>query len=470
MSIKKYIANKDTTITDAYKPNIPVRGTYSNMGSSDSLEIFSLYGQFSNNSIEKSRILIDFPISKIKQDRQSSKIPAAGNVEFFLKLYNVRHPYSVPRDFSVLVEPISSSWEEGYGLDMENYSDLGYPTGSGANWIYSKSGSLWTDPGSDVLNQEKYTFSFINGTEDLNINITSLVEKWLEETINPYGIRISLSGSFEDGSKKTSFYTKKFSARSSEFFFNRPCIEAQWSPIVIDDRGKFFNSSSAFSPDDNKMNIYFYNKVNGSLKNIYNNILPGIKLYSDSKYTDEINTSFKNITNPSIGIYKAQISVNSTASIIYDKWYNTSSSDIYFKSSFEIMESENSDSLHEEDYILNIKNLKQEYSNDENIRFNIYSREKNWNPTVYSLTNTSIENKILTNLYYKIFRLNDNYVIIDYSTGSIQYSKTSYDKEGNYFSLDMSLLEKDYSYGIKFATYDGNSLKELTEIFKFRIK
>jgi len=107
------------------------------MGSSDSLEIFSLYGQFSNNSIEKSRILIDFPISKIKQDRQSSKIPAAGNVEFFLKLYNVRHPYSVPRDFSVLVEPISSSWEEGYGLDMENYSDLGYPTGSGANWIYS---------------------------------------------------------------------------------------------------------------------------------------------------------------------------------------------------------------------------------------------------------------------------------------------------------------------------------------------
>jgi len=62
MSIKRYIAEKDTTITDAYKQNQTSRGTLSNMGASDTLEIFSIYGQITSSSYEKARALVQFQI------------------------------------------------------------------------------------------------------------------------------------------------------------------------------------------------------------------------------------------------------------------------------------------------------------------------------------------------------------------------------------------------------------------------
>ena len=45
MAVKKYVANADTTITNAFKSNLTTRGTGSNMGAADSMEIFHIYGQ-----------------------------------------------------------------------------------------------------------------------------------------------------------------------------------------------------------------------------------------------------------------------------------------------------------------------------------------------------------------------------------------------------------------------------------------
>ena len=50
MAIKKYIANKDNTITNAYKLDLATRATGSNMGSADILEVFSIYGQQTTSS------------------------------------------------------------------------------------------------------------------------------------------------------------------------------------------------------------------------------------------------------------------------------------------------------------------------------------------------------------------------------------------------------------------------------------
>ena len=74
MAIKRYTADADTTITNAYKANLTTRGTGSNMGLSDVLTAFSIYGQASGStdgySQELSRILIKFGRSKaIKADK-----------------------------------------------------------------------------------------------------------------------------------------------------------------------------------------------------------------------------------------------------------------------------------------------------------------------------------------------------------------------------------------------------------------
>ena len=54
MAIKKYTANADTTITNAFNSNLTTRGTGSNMGASDVLEVFSIYGQQASSSAELS--------------------------------------------------------------------------------------------------------------------------------------------------------------------------------------------------------------------------------------------------------------------------------------------------------------------------------------------------------------------------------------------------------------------------------
>ena len=45
--IKRFYATKDNTITNAFEENLTIRGTGSNMGASDVLEVFSIYGQAS---------------------------------------------------------------------------------------------------------------------------------------------------------------------------------------------------------------------------------------------------------------------------------------------------------------------------------------------------------------------------------------------------------------------------------------
>jgi hypothetical protein len=473
MSIKRYVADKDTTITNAFLPNLVDRAEDANMGASDSLEIFSIYGQAYSNSLEKSRILVQFPVADIKTDRSNSKVPASGSVKFFLRMFNVEHPYSVPRDFKTIVSVVSQSWDEGYGLDMESYSDKGWGVGtkgSGTNWKYCASGSSWNTEGGTFLTSSAYNFEvpFKSGLEDIEIDITNVVEGWITSSIENNGFLIRMSGSYEDGTTSNSFYTKKFSARGSEYFYKRPVIEARWEAVSTDDRGNFFAKSDALSDADNTMSIYFYNKVNGRLKNIVNDPAVLVKLYTDEAMTDEITPDFVQVTNPIAGVYKAKIIVDTTASALYDQWYfNTSS---YFQGSLDVLQRANYDYDYTEEYVVNITNNKHIYGATETARFNIFIRERDWQPTIYTKAYNTIENTALQDLYYKIFRLNDNYVVVDYSTGSLAYTKTSYDSNGNYFELDMSILEKDYNYGVKLARWNGSELKEIPTTFKFKVE
>ena len=87
MAIKRYIADADNTITNAFKENLSTRGTGSNMGAAPILEVFSIYAQATTSSVEKARFLVQFPTADISSDRTATTIPASGSVSFFLKLY-----------------------------------------------------------------------------------------------------------------------------------------------------------------------------------------------------------------------------------------------------------------------------------------------------------------------------------------------------------------------------------------------
>jgi len=474
MSIKRYTAEADTTIADAFKPDMINRSTTSNMGLSDSLEIFSIYQQVLPDSLEKSRMLIQFPTSNIIADRTSGNLPASGSVKFFLKLFNVKHPFTLPKEYNLSVFPISGSWIEGYGLDLDEYSDLGFgeTNGYGTNWRYRISGSSWTEYGGDYYADREITQFFKEGYEDLNVDVTSIVEEWVSGSLPNDGFLIKLQDSYEDASRKQSYYTKKFSARGTQYFFSRPVIEAQWDDSITDTRNSYTPYIHGMNIADATNTVYFYNRAYGNLINLNTTGgLPVFKLYSDAEGTSKVSTLYNTVISPSVGIYKAQFATSAAFETLYDRWHESGSNRLFFSGSIKIrQDSDRSDSYSEPEYIMNITNLKSSYSNMEKSRINIYSREKNWQPTIYTVASNNIENTSLKNLYYRIFRIDDNYEVLPYTTGAIQYTKVSYDKNGNYFTLDMSLLEPDYSYGINLGQYINGGIKQYKNTFKFRVK
>ena len=468
MAIRRYVANADNTIVNAYKQNLQTRATGSNMGQADVSEIYSIYGRATTSSAELSRILTQFNTTTIVSDRTAGVIPASGGVSFYLRLYNAETSKTVPKNFKVVAQAISRSWSEGDGLDLENYKDSDV-----SNWISASQGIAWTSQGGDYHASPVFTQEFSTGLEDLEINITSLVEEWIAGTKANYGVGIRLTSSQETATD--SYYTKRFFARGTQYFFKKPVIEARWNSSLQDDRGDFYMSSSLAPAADNLNTLYLYNYVRGQLINI-----PAIgtgDIYVDL-YETLGGTALTQVPQTpatggyvSPGVYSCSVGLTGTYSTLRDVWYSGSTE--YFTGTVSPKSFGGAGaSTGNSRYVTNIKNLRSKYFSEEEARFNVYVRSKNWSPTIYTVASTEIENTIIPSASYRVYRTLDGLNAIPHGTGSDLQTILSYDVSGNYFNLDMSLLEPGYEYGIKLAFYDSQrqSWIEQDQKFLFRVE
>ena len=203
MAFKRYSASKDNTITNSFQENLTLRGTGSNMGQSDILEVFYIYGQQSATSQEKARILLEFPITNLSTDRTNGVIPDSGSVSFYLKMTNAKHSTTLPRDYKLSIHAITGAWQEGRGMDMDNYTDLTYDN-TGSNWIRKAGAISWDTAGGDYFTDTSSSFdaTFTVGDEDLEVDVTTLVEQWINSDGNVlgskdnHGFLIKLSSSY----------------------------------------------------------------------------------------------------------------------------------------------------------------------------------------------------------------------------------------------------------------------------------
>ena len=488
MSIKRLQAIADTTIA-TYNNELGGVTQNGNMGAADSLEIYSInvdeFVGHENPSV--SRTFVKFDLDQVQDLRDANKIPDSGSVKFYLKLFNVEHAETLPKDFYLSVLPISSSWEEGTGLDMDEYVDAGYDPdlggGRGTTWLYRgnietvEEDNLWINAGGDFIGDAigdpnaslvKDVY-FENGYEDLKVDVTDIVEKHLNSQITAYGFAIKLAEGYEDTASDEgitqSYYTKKFSARSSEYFFKRPILEARWETQLKDDRGNFYASSS-FLSTENTQSLFLYANVNGILKDVG---ATSVKIYTISNPTTASSpiATDTSLTQIMDGVYRADLVVNTTASTVYDFWYKDTT--LIQSGSFNIKTRSLMNYNEEEKYVISLKNLKNSYKKDEVAKFRIFSRPKNWSPNFYTVSTSDITTTIYKNLYYKIVRVVDEYVVFDYDTDD-KGTLTSYDKNGNYFELDLSMLENGYSYIIKLALLENGELREFQENFKFKVE
>ena len=599
--IRRFYATKDNTITNAFDEGLVTRGTGSNMGASDVLEVFSIYGQSSSSSgfsSELARVLIEFPITEISSSRAAGNIPASGSVSWYLKMFNAPHSQTVPSDFTIVVSAISQSWQEGYGIDMDYYEDK-TRDGIGSNWINAvertaatatldltsgitltsvakgttrntntfktvinaaaanpgeavlvsftgsataitasitpddevttlttaelveliNNGSVagktvtvsdslslrelqtatgggsdsladggegdnvtatfggasgqWTSAGGDYHASPTFTQTFETGLEDLEIDVSELVEQWITGSAGGGKTNYGFGVKFIDATETTnrSFFTKKFFARDSEFYYQRPVLEARWDSARRDDRGYFYASSSPVSANENLNKLYLYNSVRGRLRDYP--IAPtsaSIRLSTTAGTGSSLVSA--SVGRVSTGIYSASIAVDTSASTVHDIWYSGSIG--YHTGTISVKSFESFGYNPEDTYVLSMPSLRKEYRKDQTHRLNLYVRQKNWSPNIHTLAvRSSIPSLIIPSASFQLRRCIDDFVVVPYGTGSLTepaHTGLSYDVSGNYFDLDTSYLETGYLYDVQYSFYDEeNGWEEQPYRFKFRV-
>lgn len=463
MPIKRFYAIKDNSITNAVRISEQTDATNANMGKSDSLEAFYFKANIEQNiDSEESRIIIKFDANEMYAAHQNLDFPA--DAKFYLRMFDVKHDKAVPSSFSLKVTALDKDFNEGYGLDMETYRDIG-----ASNWTNATDTEAWTTPGGNTL-APLSEFYFEKGTEDLIIDITEHVNAAFIQDPDTLD-RTPLGGLLIhfDSSTSADYYTKKFYSRTTSSFYKKPCIEVRWESVIQDDGGSLYKYTDRLSAEDNEQTLYLYNWVDGELKQIPEPVAY-FKTWPNEDFTGTPTTIAA--TNVSTGVYKVDYTPESGVDKIYYTWERTGD-ERYLSGSIDLIDREYGNDFATPDYNITINNLKDSYSTTEkaNMRLSIKKRDRDLN--IYTVAQSDFQNDIIKRIYYKVTRRADNFDAIPYGIGENnmpEFTKLSYDSTGNYFDLDMSLFEPGFMYEISFLYKVKSNYVEYRNKFKFRVE
>jgi hypothetical protein len=149
----------------------------------------------SGNTVNVSRALIEFDLksaTKIKNDFPNKSF------KYFLNLFDA-NPSALSVTQSLFAYPVSGSWTMGQGRLDDNPI-----TTEGCSWNFRFSkdeGTLWRPPisasGGNWFTGSGYeaSQSLTHKTKDIRMDVTDIVNKWLDETIPNNGFIVKRSGS-----------------------------------------------------------------------------------------------------------------------------------------------------------------------------------------------------------------------------------------------------------------------------------
>jgi len=462
--IYRIYPSKDTWITDLvpdFIPVVPVTG--SNFGASEILEVFKKNPLSSGSagwagSSSLGHILLQFDLSGWSQLTASLQAPSIAM--WRLVLHDARHAETLPSSYDLEALALSQSWDEGSGLDEDTFRDLGQ-----ANWIQGRSNVYWTVPGGDVLADDISSFHLDTGHEDVDFDVGTIVNDWLAGTFPNNGLLVRVSSSLE--TSNSDFYVKKFHGRQTNFLDRRPYLEARWDDSFRDDRNNFvFDAPSV---------LFLYNEVRGQLTNLAGvsagpncldvriNDLSGTVLATSASWTGHV------------GIYSASFILPSgsySGSVFHDVW--TSGSRLFVSGTFYPSSPAPQSVLAPGRYVASIPNLKNEYTVDENPELRVFVSSFDYNPVVVLTGSQPVPaGFIISRGYYRIDNDRTKEQVIPFGTasyyGGTDWTRLSYDGNGNYFSFFMSSLSPGNVYRIVFL-FDQDGQRQIVDGgFKFRV-
>lgn len=434
---------KDTFITNIV--------TGSNVGASPVLSVFAQ----KDSGTEIARALLQFNMTELSGKIYNERSIPSSSVSYILKMFDMKHGETVPTSFDLNVYPLSRSFDEGSGIDADNFVDVGY-----ANWSAATSVASWAATGSDYISSMSASQHFDQGSEDLEMDVTAIVRAWMTGALPQNGLVLKLADTEENNA--VNYFIKKFHSRESKFVDKIPYIQARWNDAFKDNRGNFGLGV------ENKLAMY--NFIRGDLVPVNGAVSVRVQdhmLSQSASYTQ---------TFPAYqiadGILTASIFIDNTASFscsFYDIWY--SGSRVYLTGNFRPINLTSSrvDSYNE--FVLDVTNLKRTYSPDEESRLKVHVRKKNYKTHIGVVATASLtrDTEYIEKMYYSIENDETGEVVVPFGTGSVAYTQLSYNYDGNYFDMYMKSFVPGFVYRIKFLIDNNKDKKIIDSDFLFKI-
>lgn len=483
---------KDTYITDRVVSR--TRKFNANLGSAGTLDLFKLYGvskSGSLNNLETSRLLVKFDLDPIRQMMSDGSIDinhSSFNVK--IKLFDVYGGQPNPSNFTVMVNPLSKSFDEGIGRDVVYYGDYDV-----ANFLTaSRTDNLWVMSGANsggaVGGNHDYctthgsanltaTQFFTTGTEDLFVDVTTAVSATLAGNVPDHGFRIALTSSHEND--QYNYFVKRFASRNAYNVDKRGQMIVIFDDSVIDD--------TQIAKFDQVNTFFLYNYENSAAANILSGSsqITGqdcMKLrfeYLNATYYFTASQHRVGSTDQ-VGIYSASIKISSLDPAIKNHlaysgsikftpiWYSLDNSIPYVTGSAITLYPKNigGERLEPKRYVINVHNLQTTLRPDEvtYARVTIFDYTE---PRIKAVrTPIEMPGLVVRNAYYSIRDAVTNEAVVPFET-TYGGTKLSSDSTGMYFKLDCNNLLDGRSYVVDIKLITGGNeqiYKNASPIFK----
>jgi hypothetical protein len=490
-------ASADTYITDKIIDG-NFRAADANVGQASTLDLFKLYNETtlngSSSQNELSRALVKFDLGPVTSLTSSILNINSSNFRATLEMKDIMTGHAVPRNFTLSVFPLSQSFDEGEGIDTGKFDDVhvaNFLTASytaqnnvwfasganaggllgAANIDYIASGNLMDSKGV-VSFEKKQVFS--KGTEDLSIDITSLVSASVAGQIPDLGFRLSFTGSQESDSKTR--FVKRFASRHVGNPLLRPRLVVKFDDSIEDHHQNFFFDSSGTLFLNSYLRSDRSNLVSGSSltsitgsNSLFLHVKKGLFSYYASGSQHTAGSSGAGIT----GLYSASFALSSVESGLYNKrdsiskllrekgevefttyWESTDKSIAYHTGSLVMKKPDRrSGQFGSREPQIIITNAEKSYSTCDTIKFKLFGNDLVANNNLPVKTPYSLPSVIYEKVYYQVVDRVTGKIVIPYDRTN-NGTKVSSDSEGMFFDFKMQALVSGRSYAFDFYIVD----------------
>lgn len=452
---------KDTFITNDFRAPVATRLTGANLGASEELAVFKRAGTSGAigtlGSSSLARALLQFDLTEFCSLTASGDLPSSG-LTFRLRVNHKTSGCTRPASFDLVVRPVSSSWDEGLGQDVNTLADKGF-----ANWDKRTSTSFWTTPGGDFLSSPTASMHFDTGVEDLDLDVTSIVNGWLSGTFPNNGLSVSLTASIESDSLFTDYYQKKFYSRNTFFSDRSPYIEARAFSAIRDDRMNMQWSRTG--------SLFLYNIVGGAYQD-----LPGNFVTVAISDASGVLTYLTASRGARAGIYSASFALPTASyssgrpysgSLFFDAW--GSGSFAFSTGTFSLTSSGIGQTVSQQPLTARIRNMQDEYLPDDVGVFEVFFRRRPHSLPVVQTASLGFVPYIVEQAYYAVENDSTRERVIPFGTGSQQHTRLSYGGSGNSFTLRMRNLHSGNVYRIVFLVVEQGRYQVIDGGFRFKV-